>query len=129
MPHTILIVDDDPDEIEIMRRVLARSGRDLEICSAPSGEHALQYLRECGGLPSLVFIDLKMYGMSGIDMIRHIRTDERLKHVPLVIVTNSTLDSDMRKAYDSGADSFIHKSFNIDQFSRDIMRQLDSWLR
>ncbi len=129
MPHTILIVDDDPDDIEIMLRVLARSGRNLDICSASSGERGLQYLRECPALPSLVFIDLKMYGMSGIDMIRRIREDERLKHVPLIIVTNSTLESDMQKAYDSGADSFIHKSFNIDQFSRDVAKHLDSWLR
>ncbi len=89
----------------------------------------MQHLRQCSELPSVVFIDLKMCGMSGIDTIRMIREDERLKHLPLVIVTNSTLESDMRKAYDAGADSFIHKAFDIDRFSRDVNDLLKRWLQ
>jgi CheY-like chemotaxis protein len=129
MPHTILIVDDDPDDIEITRRVLAKSGRDLEVRSAASGEYALQLLQQGGDLPMLIFLDLKMCGMSGIDTLRQIRADERLKHIPLIIVTNSALESDMRKSYDAGADSFIHKAFDIDQFSKEINAHLDFWLK
>ncbi len=129
MPHRILIIDDDPDDVEITRRVLAKSRRDLEVLSSPSGEHALQHLRQSSELPSVVFIDLKMCGMGGIDTVRMIREDDRLRHLPLVIVTNSTLESDMRKAYDAGADSFIHKAFDIDQFSRDLNDLLKRWLQ
>ncbi len=128
MRHTILIVDDDPDDIEITRRVLEKSGRALEVRSAASGERAVQLLQKGGDLPSLLLIDLKMCGMSGIDTLRHIRADERLKHIPLIIVTNSALESDMRKAYEAGADSFIHKAFDIDQFSKEINAHLDFWL-
>ncbi len=127
-PHKVLIIDDDPDDIEITRRVLRKSGRDLEIHSAPGGETALQYLKTCAELPSLVFIDLKMCGMSGIDTVRLIRAEERLKHLPLIILTNSTLESDEQKAYDAGADSFTHKAFDIDQFSRALKEQVDRWL-
>ncbi len=63
MPHRILIIDDNPDDIEITRRVLAKSRQDLEVLSSPSGEHAVQHLRQSRKLPSVVFIDLKMCGM------------------------------------------------------------------
>ncbi len=125
----VLIIDDDPDDVEITKRVLIRSGRDVTVQAAPSGEAALQSLRSGGDLPSLILIDLKMCGMSGIDTVRRIRADGRLKHIPLIIVTNSTLEADMRNAYDAGADSFIHKAFDIDEFGRRVREHLDSWLR
>jgi CheY-like chemotaxis protein len=128
-PKLVMIVDDDPDDIEITRRVLSRCGRGIDIRSAASGEEALRLLLRAEELPSLVFIDLKMRGMSGIDTVLKIRADERLKHIPMVIMTNSTLESDMRKAYEAGVSSFIHKAFDIDQFSRDIKAHLDCWLK
>src|SRR3990172_2171108 len=127
MPHTILIVDDDPDDIEITRRVLLKAGRDIQVTAVKSGEHVMDLLQKGGDLPSLIFLDLKMCGMSGIDTVRLIRADERLKHVPLVILTNSALESDMQRAYDAGANSFVHKAFDIEQFSRNIMAHLDCW--
>jgi len=129
MPHTILIVDDDPDDIEITRRVLLKTGREIRVTAVAGGEHALQLLQQGGDLPSLIFLDLKMCGMSGIDTVRRIRADGRLKHLPVIIITNSALESDMRKAYDAGADSFIHKAFDIDQFSKEINAHLDFWLK
>ena len=129
MRHTVLIVDDDPDDIEITRKVLLKTGRDIQILAVMSGEHAVRLLQEGGDLPSLVFLDLKMSGMSGIDTVRWIRADERLKHIPLIIVTNSTLESDMRKAYDAGANSFVHKAFDIEQFSKEIKAHLECWLK
>ncbi len=129
MTKSVLIIDDDADDIEITRRVLLKSGRDVVVESVPSGERALERLHEDGDLPSLIFIDLKMCGMSGIDTVRRIRADGRLKHIPLVIVTNSTLEADLRNACDAGADSVIHKAFDMDQFSKDIREHLDSWLK
>jgi len=128
-PKLVLIVDDDPDDIEITRRVLLATGRDIRVAAVASGEHALRLLQEGGDLPSLIFLDLKMCGMSGIEVLGLVRADERLKHIPLIIVTNSTLESDMRKAYDAGADSFVHKAFDIEQFSKEIKAHLDCWLK
>ena len=128
-PKLILIVDDDPNDIEITRRVLLKMGRDIQVLAVASGEHAVRLLQEGADLPSLVFLDLKMSGMSGIDTVRWIRADERLKHIPLIIVTNSTLESDMRKAYDAGANSFVHKAFDIEQFSKEIKAHLECWLK
>ncbi len=129
MARSILIVDDSPDDIEITRLVLKKNATDINVQAAESGEHAMRFLRESRELPSLIFIDLKMCGMSGIDMVRMVRADERMKHIPLIILTNSSLESDMRKAYDAGANSFIHKAFDMDKFSREIKTHLECWLK
>ncbi|MEJ2033616.1 MAG: response regulator [Deltaproteobacteria bacterium] len=128
-PKLILIVDDDPDDVEITRRVLLKTERDIVVKAADRGEDALQFLRDDRNLPSAMLVDMKMCGMSGIEMVRHIRADEQLKHIPVIILTNSTLESDMQKAMEAGADSFIHKSFDIEQFGRDLHGQLDRWLK
>jgi CheY-like chemotaxis protein len=129
MAPTIMVVDDDPDDMEITRRILARTRREMIVTQVPRGETALALLRESGELPSLMLLDLKMPGMSGIDTLRRIREDEGLKHIPVVIVTNSTLESDRNAALNAGADGFIHKDFDMDQFSRDMKSLLDRWLK
>ncbi len=129
MPHTILIVDDDPDDIEITRRVLLKAGRDIRVMAVRSGEDVMDLLQKGGTLPSLIFLDLKMCGMSGIDTVLLIRADDRLKHIPVIVLTNSALESDMQKAYDAGANSFVHKAFDIEEFSREIKAHLDCWLK
>lgn len=127
--HTILIVDDNPDDIEITRRILSRMGREVKVESAPRGEAALERLRNGAELPSLILLDLKMPGMGGFDVLRHIRADGRLKHVPVAVVTSSALEADKKEAYAAGADSFLHKAFDIDQFGRDIKHLLERFLR
>jgi CheY-like chemotaxis protein len=129
MSHTIMVVDDDPDDMEITRRILARARRDMIVTQVPRGEAALALLRESRELPSLMLLDLKMPGMSGIDTLRCMREDEVLKHIPVIIVTNSTLESDRNAALSAGADGFIHKDFDMDQFGRDMKALLDRWLK
>jgi CheY-like chemotaxis protein len=129
MSHTIMVVDDDPDDMEITRRILARTRSDMIIRPVPRGEAALALLRNSAELPSLMLLDLKMPGMSGIDTLRRMREDEGLRHIPVIIVTNSTLESDRNAALNAGADGFIHKDFDMDQFGRDMKSLLDRWLK
>jgi CheY-like chemotaxis protein len=127
--HTVLVVDDNADDVEFTRRALLKAGREgLKVRSVARGESALAVLREEEELPSLIFLDLKMPGMSGIDTLRQIRADERLRRIPVVILTNSTLETDEKEAYLEGADGFLHKAFDIDQFEREIKAVLYAWL-
>lgn len=116
--NSILIVDDNPDDIEITKIVMAELGRKEKIEAASRGELALNCLRRGRDLPSLILLDLKMPGMSGIDTLREIRADVRLHCIPVVIVTSSSLESDRESAYATGADSFLHKSVDIDKFGK-----------
>lgn len=128
MAHTILIIDDNPDDIEITRIVLSKMGHEVKIEAALCGEAALERLRSGEELPSIILLDLKMSGMGGFDVLRQIRGDERLQHIPVIVVTSSSLESDEKKSYEAGANTFLHKAFDMDRFSRDIKHVLARWI-
>jgi CheY-like chemotaxis protein len=125
--RTLLIIDDSEDEIRLTERILSRIFPAIKVESAMSGEEGLALLRSCRMLPVLTLLDLKMPGISGFETLRRIRADERLKNLPVVIVTNSNLESDRTKALAAGADVFLHKAFDVDRFSRDIQSLLQKF--
>ena len=126
--HTILIVDDDVDDVELTRMSLEAARQDIEVKVALSGAAALELLRNNGGSPGLILLDLKMPGMNGVETLRQIRDDAGLKGIPVVIVTSSTLESDLEDANRAGADGFVHKAFDSSQFNKEIKAALDRWL-
>ncbi len=127
--QTVLIIDDSQDDILIAERIFSKIRPDVRTETAFSGKAGLDCLRHMKALPALILLDLKMPGMSGFDTLREIRSDERLKKIPVIIVTSSALESDVKEAYATGADSFIHKAFDLDHFSDDIERALERWLK
>lgn len=129
MIYTILLIDDSPDDIEITRRVLLKSGHPVKIVTALRGETALEYLRAGNGLPSLILLDLKMPCMGGIDVLRQIRSDNRLRNIPVAVVTSSSLESDEKNSYEAGADVFLQKDFDIDYFGKNLKAVLDRFLK
>ncbi len=96
--------------------------------AALSGEAGLALLRCEKIRPALILLDLKMPGMGGLDALRQMRSDERLRDIPVIVVTTSALESDEKEAYAAGADSFINKAFDIEQFSSDMTRVLNRYL-
>ena len=127
--HTILIIDDNIDDVEITKRTLARIDRELKVETALRGETALELLRREEALPALILLDLKMPGMSGFDVLRKIRADERMKHIPVIIVTSSSLEADEKAGYEAGADAFLHKAFDIDRFSSELKSLINLHLK
>jgi CheY-like chemotaxis protein len=120
MMRRILIVDDNPDAIEITRIVLEEKGWDVQIEAYWNVEKALARLREVEDLPSLILLDLNIPGMGGISCLRQIRADQSLQSIPVIMVTASSYDLDEKKAYDSGADLFLYKDFNIDRYAENL---------
>jgi len=116
----ILIVDDNPDAIEITRIVLEEKGWDVQIEAYWNVEKALARLREVEDLPSLILLDLNIPGMGGISCLRQIRADQSLQSIPVIMVTASSYDLDEKKAYDAGADLFLYKDFNIDRYAENL---------
>jgi CheY-like chemotaxis protein len=123
--RTILIIDDSEDEICLTQRVLSRVAPGVRVASVLSGEGGLAWLRNSRTLPMLTLLDLKMTGISGIETLRRVRADERLKNLPVAVVTNSDLKSDRDEALSAGAHAYIHKAYDIDQFSSDMKALLD----
>jgi CheY-like chemotaxis protein len=121
----IYIVDDSPTDIELTTIALEATGREIVVRSATDGKSALAMLRSGLGVPALILLDLKMPGMSGIEMLREIRADDRLRGLPVVVVTSSALESDKTEAIAAGASDYIQKPLELAKFSED----LDSILR
>jgi CheY-like chemotaxis protein len=120
MKQTVLIIDDDENDVLIAKRVLSKIDREIKTAVALNGAAGLEFLRSGIELPALILLDLKMPGMSGFDTLRQIRADDLLKSALVIVVTSSYLESDMTEAYASGADCFLYKTLDTDQFTRDL---------
>jgi len=123
-----MIVDDSADELALIKRTLLKTGWIQKVRTAERGETALDLLGRYEVLPALVFLDLKMPGMGGIETVRRIRATEKTKHIPVIILTTSSLETDKQAAYEAGADFFLHKAINLDQFTADVTSLLKFWL-
>jgi CheY-like chemotaxis protein len=129
--HTILLVDDSPDDIQLTVRALNQSNIINELVVAEDGVEALDYLfgtgkyegRPSGVLPHLILLDLKMPRMDGLEVLRRIRADERTRLMPVVVLTTSNEDRDRVESYRLGANSYIRKPVDFNQFV-EAVRQL-----
>ncbi len=128
MAQTVMVVDDNAGDIEITKLVFDELGRKENIIIARHGKEALRMLEQEKDAPALVLLDLKLPGMSGLDVLRELRSESNLKHIPVVIVTSSVLESDEKESYEAGADAFLHKDFDITTFSSKLNTLLERYL-
>lgn len=128
---SILIVDDDPDCRLLVREAIESGGLVGQVIECGSGEAALAKLREladAGELPTLVFLDIELPGIDGIETLRRIRGDDRLRAVPVVILSGVAEESTIRKASESGANSYTIKPVDASRFFQNVIRSADYWL-
>ncbi len=128
MQPTILIIDDSENDVLLTKAALAKTGRSFRTEVASSGEAGLSLIRGGKTPPKLILLDLKMPGMDGIEVLRKIRGDETLSGIPVVIVTNSILESDEQAAFKAGANGFLHKATDLGQLKKNFESLLDRWL-
>ncbi len=124
----ILIVDDTPDDIELTTIALEATRREISIRSATDGQSALAMLKNGHELPELILLDLKMPCMDGIEVLHEIHAEDRLRDIPVVVVTSSCLESDRAEAIAAGASDYIQKPLNLGQFSKALEAMLQRWL-
>jgi two-component system response regulator len=118
----ILLVEDREDDVELTLRAFRKSGIGNEVVVVRDGAAALDYLfsaeRQSGrlGMPEIVLLDLNLPKISGLDVLKRMRSDERTKRVPVVILTSSGEERDVISSYDLGANSFVQKPVDFAQF-------------
>ncbi len=126
----ILLVDDDPDDIELTKRAFARSRVTNQIEVARDGSEALDRLLGpgAGPLPALVLLDLKLPRVNGLEVLQQLRSEERTRLLPIVILTSSREDRDLLEGYRLGANSYVRKPVDYAAFE-DAVRQIGTyWL-
>ncbi|MCH8558172.1 MAG: response regulator [Balneolia bacterium] len=119
---TIFIIDDEQDDAFLTKRALQKkSAYPLDIHIFSSGEDLLRYLQaqpdDTKAASDLIILDINMPVMSGFDVLRHLRADSRTKFTPVVMLSSSSEQIDIRKSYEGGANSYIQKPVNYSQFS------------
>jgi two-component system response regulator len=122
--QTILLVEDNDDDAELTLRALTRAKVKNPLVRARDGEDALDYLfgrgkyagRDVRELPALTLLDINMPKISGLEVLKEIRADERTRHLPVVVLTSSNEDRDRLSAYTHFANSYVIKPVDYDQF-------------
>ena len=135
-PKIILLVEDNPSDIGLTKRALAKSRIANELLVAEDGEEALDYLfasgkhtgRDESNIPALVLLDLKLPGVDGLEVLRQIRADPRTSRLPVVILTTSKEEQDVAQSYDLGANSYIRKPVDFTQFAQAVEHLGLYWL-
>lgn len=128
---TILLVEDNPDDVELTKIALSQAKVQSEIVVAQNGIEALDYLfgtgryagRDLRIMPAVTLLDLKLPKVDGLEVLRCIRTDQRTNVLPVVILTSSREEQDVMSTYRLGANSFIRKPVDFEQFTN-AMQQL-----
>ena len=124
----ILIIDDSLADIELTRIALESTGREISVLSATDGPSALAMLRKGHELPALILLDMNIPGMDGIEVLREIRADDRLRDIPVVMITSSSLESERIEAIAAGAGDYLEKPLALDRFSKALEPILHRWL-
>ncbi|HVL38147.1 MAG TPA: response regulator [Fimbriimonadaceae bacterium] len=126
-PPVILLVEDNPDDERLTLRAMRQSEIPNIIVVARDGAEALEYLlgesRQGARLPMLVLLDLKLPKIGGLEVLQRLREDERTKSLPVVVLTSSDEERDIMQSYNLGANSYIRKPVDFDEFI-DAVRQL-----
>lgn len=122
-PRQMLLVEDNQNDVELLLAVLEESALVNKVVVARDGAEALDYLfrREQFAtrgeeLPCVVLLDIKMPKVSGFEVLQQIRADARLRWLPVVMLTSSRADRDIIESYELGANSYVVKPVNFDEY-------------
>lgn len=113
----ILLVEDNPDDEALTLRALRRNNLQNEIVVVRNGQAALDWLEQAPVLPCVVLLDLKLPKVPGLEVLRRIRTNDRWRTLPVVLLTSSKEDRDVAAGYELGANSYVCKPVDFQQFT------------
>ncbi len=132
----ILLVEDNAEDVELTLRTLQREKLAHSIHVVRDGEEALDFLfcrgdyasRSFDSPPRLVLLDLKLPKVNGLDVLKQLKADLRTRPIPIVILTSSREERDLIQGYGNGANSYIQKPVDFDQFRDTVKKAGFYWL-
>lgn len=132
----ILLVEDLEEDATLTIRALKKYNLANEIKWVEDGEEAMEFLfakgkyakRDIRKTPTIILLDLKLPKINGLDVLAEIKKDSSLKHIPVIIITSSRENEDIKKAYDLGANSYVVKPVDFQQFADAVKEIGIYWL-
>jgi two-component system, chemotaxis family, response regulator Rcp1 len=129
---SILLVEDNPDDVEITRRALERGRVRNELTVARDGQEALDILSAAKNgearCPGLILLDLNLPKVDGREVLEKIKADPKLKRIPVVVLTVVTCEEDVVRSYDLGVNTFISKPVRFEDFIKVVTTIKEYWL-
>jgi two-component system response regulator len=134
--RAVLIVEDDPDDEELALRALKKNNIANEIVVVRDGAEALEYLfstgayqdRDTSEMPEVILLDLKLPKVDGLEVLKRLRADRRTESIPVVVLTSSDEQRDVVESYKLGANSYVRKPVDFDQFMKAVEELGLYWL-
>jgi CheY-like chemotaxis protein len=128
----VLLVEDNPDDVTIVKRAMRKSDLKCDLYVASDGEEALDMLARKGEFedtprPDLILLDINLPKINGLEVLAKIKQDDQLKRIPVIVLTISEREEDMARAYDSGAASYMTKPVDSKDFERLIQTVQEYW--
>lgn len=128
-PVTILVAEDDDDDYWLIERILKKGGLKNPLIRVKDGEELLNFLKESQEVPLFILLDLIMPRKCGREALKEIRADRRFDRLPIVVLTSSSAKEDIDYCYGMGVNSFIHKPFQKEEFTRVLDAVQQYWLQ
>ena len=135
--QVVLLVEDNPDDVELMRLAFRKNGIACDFVVARDGQEAVDYFegrgahaeRDTAAMPRLVLLDLNLPKIDGLEVLRRVRAKEQAKLVPVVVLSSSRQDDDVRKSYELGANSYVRKPVDFQEFVGATLLLATYWLK
>ena len=132
----ILLVEDNPNDAELALRALRKHNLANKIHLVKDGAEALEFIfgtgayagRNIGNKPKVVFLDLKLPKVDGLEVLRKVKSDERTKTIPIVVLTSSHEERDLVESYKFGVNSYIVKPVDFDKFIQAVSQLGMYWM-
>lgn len=131
-PVHILLVEDNPNDVEMTRRALRKGQIPNQLTVARDGQEALDILeaakRDMESGPGLILLDLNLPRVSGLEVLEQIKSDPHLKRIPVIVLTTSTREEDVVGTYNLGVNTFITKPVRFEDFIKVVATIQEYWV-
>ncbi|HEV7229823.1 MAG TPA: response regulator [Bacteroidia bacterium] len=132
----ILLIEDSPDDAALAIRALKKQNLANKLVHLKNGAEAIDFLfgegefkdRNLENVPKVILLDLKMPKVNGMEVLAKVKSDARTKCIPIVVLTSSAEDPDIKKCYELGANSYIVKPVDFDNFSKAVTELGFYWM-
>lgn len=123
----ILLVEDDTIEVMKLKRAIVKLAMDHDLVEAKNGEEALEILKNDSVLPDILFLDLNMPKINGVEFLKMLKEDKKLRFLPIIMLTTSSNRKDILTCYDLGIAGYIIKPLKYDDYVLKIEAALNYW--